>query len=138
MMKKTAIAAALIAMSGAACATTDGNSEASEEVAARLAEFEPTGETTACVNLTRIRSIDPLDDYRFLVRTGVNDYYLNEVSGRCNGAARAGNRLQYTTSTGQLCRNEIIEVVDNLAGFTVGSCGLGTFQELAKKPEEAE
>ncbi len=138
MMIKTAAAAALIAVTGAACATASSDNETSEEVAARLAEFEPTGETETCLNTTRIRSIDALDDRRFLVRVGVNDYYLNEISGRCSGAARAGNRLQYTISTGQLCRNEIIQVVDNTTGFTVGSCGLGSFQELAKKPAETE
>ncbi len=136
MIKTRAALAAVIALTGAACATAGANDEISEKVAAKLAEFEPTGETTACLSTTRIRSIDALDDKRFLVRVGVSDYYLNEVSGRCSGASRAGNRLQYTISTGQLCRNEIIEVVDNTSGFTAGSCGLGSFQELMKKPAE--
>ena len=135
---KTIAMAALLVMSGAACATASSDTEMSAEVAARLAEFEPTGRTETCINTTRIRSIDALDDRRLLVRVGVNDYYLNEVSGRCSGAAWAGNRLQYTTSTGQLCRNEIIQVVDNTTGFMAGSCGLGSFQELAEKPAETE
>lgn len=138
MTFKTTALTALIAISGAACATASSNYEMSEKVAARLAKFEPTGNVETCLNTTRIQSIDALDDYRLLVRTGVSTYYLNEVSGRCSGAGRAGSRLQYTISTGQLCRNEIIQVVDNTSGFTVGSCGLGSFQELSKKPAEAE
>lgn len=137
-MKKTIVVAALMAVSGAACATANTDTEMSEKVAARLAEFEPTGKVETCLSTVRVRSIDALDDYRFLVRTGVNDYYLNEVSGRCSGAGRAGNRLQYTISGAQLCRNEIIQVVDNTTGFMVGSCGLGSFQELAEKPAKTE
>lgn len=138
MIAKKLFLAALIALPIGACATAGASDEISEKVAAKLAEFEPTGETTTCLNTTRIRSIDALDDKRLLVRTNSNGYYLNEISGRCSGAARAGNRIQYTISTGQLCRNEIIQVVDNTSGFTVGSCGLGSFQELVKKPAEEE
>lgn len=127
--------AAMIAAIGAGCATAREAPEMSEKVSQRLAEFEATGEVRSCLGVTQIRQIDALDDWRFLVRAG-GTYYLNEVSGRCNGADRSSNRLQYTIPTGQLCRNEIITVVDNLNGFTVGSCGLGSFQELAEKPSE--
>ena len=108
--------------------------EKSDKVAERLAEFEKTGEVRNCLNLRSISQIDPLDDKNFLVRVGVNDYYLNKVKSRCRGAGRAFNRLQYTTSLSQLCSNEIIRVVDNSSGFTVGSCGLGKFHRLERKP----
>lgn len=132
-LKWVLASAAVVAAAG--CATAREAEEMSAEVAERLAEFEPTGETQTCLSVSQIRSIDPLDEWRFLVRAG-GGYYLNEVSGRCNDADRAGNRLQYTISTGQLCRNEIITVVDNINGFTVGSCGLGDFQKLEKTVSE--
>ena len=136
MIIRIAALSVLTAFAGAACATAKPAEAMSDKVAKKLAAFEQTGETTACLNTTRIRSIDALDDWRFLVRTNTGDYYLNEVSNRCSGAARAGNRLQYTISTGQLCRNEIIKVVDNTSGFTVGSCGLGSYEKLTKAPAE--
>lgn len=130
-MKRNWMAATAAIVLVAGCASAGEPLEMSEEVAERLAEFEATGETRSCIGVTQIRNIDALDESRFLVRAG-GGYYLNEVSGRCNGADRAFNRLQYSTSTGQLCRNEIITIVDNSNGFTVGSCGLGDFQELEK------
>lgn len=120
----------------AACATV-AEAEISQEAAEKLAQFERTGEKTDCLQLRRIDSIDPLDERHFLVRVGVRQYYLNEVSGGCFGAGDSFNRLQYTTTLTQLCKNEIIKVVDNVNGFTTGSCGLGEFERLEKKPKDA-
>ena len=119
----------------AACATA-ASGGMSEKAAATLAQYEPTGETESCIGLRNIRSMSPLDEQNFLVKVTGGKVYLNRVSGRCAGADSAFNRLQYKTSINQLCRNEIITVVDNTQGFTVGSCGLGTFERLEKKPEE--
>ena len=136
MAKKfTLSAAGLLAALSFGHALADDDGEMSAKVAEELAGFERTGETRNCLSLSRIDQIKPLDDHYFLVRVGVNDYYLNEVRGRCTGAGRFSNRLQYTTSLSQLCRNEIIRVVDNTSGFTVGSCGLGSFERLEKKPD---
>ncbi len=134
-MKNKLIFAAMTAAAAFGCATAS-TVEMSDKAAERLAAFEPTGKTRSCMSLTAIRSIDALDESRFLVEAAGGDYYLNTISGRCSGADRAGNRLQYTVTTGQLCRNEIITVVDNMSGFTVGSCGLGDFEELQEKPAE--
>lgn len=119
----------------AACASV-APAELSEKAAAKLADYEKTGESESCISLSRIDQIDPLSDSLFLVRAKGNDYYLNEVSGRCTNAGRSFTRLQYTTSLSQLCRNEIITVVDNQNGFTVGSCSLGAFERAEKKPKE--
>ena len=134
-MKKLLVSAVAL-VAGFGVALVQAKDEMSDKVAEQLAGFEATGESTSCLNVTRIRSIDALDDYRFLVRATGNDYYLNEVSGRCSGASRAGNRLQYTISGGQLCRNQIINVVDNSSGMMVGGCGLGSFEKLAEVPAE--
>lgn len=133
-MKHAMLAMAVI-FGAAGCATVEAE-ETSAEVEAKLAEFERTGDMRSCLNLRSIDQIKPLNENLFLVRVGVNDYYLNEVSGRCSGADSSFNRLQYTTSLNQLCRNEIIRVVDNSTGFTIGSCGLGSFERLEKKPKE--
>lgn len=101
-------------------------------VADQLAEFDRTGETETCLPMRRISQIKALSDDVFLVRTGVNGYYLNEVKGRCNGATRPSNRIQYSTSLSQLCKLQIITIVENTNGFTVGSCSLGDFERLEK------
>lgn len=116
----------------AACATAGSSYEMSEEVAAKLAKFEKTGEVRNCLSLRSIDQIKALDDRNFLIEAGANDYYLAELSSSCSGADRSFNRLQYETSLSSLCRGEIIRVVDNSTGFTVGSCGMSDFQELRK------
>ncbi len=131
-MKHFSVGAVLFGtLSLGACATTVSDEKA-DKAAERLAEFEATGERTSCLSLRRITSITPLDDKTFLVRAG-NDYYVNKVSGRCAGADSNFNRLQYRLNVAQLCRNEIVTVVDNTQGFTVGSCGLNDFERLEKK-----
>jgi len=120
-------------LAAAGCATAaPGDDAMSERAAERLAQFEATGETENCLRTTRIQSITALDDRHLLVRASGNNYYLNKVSGKCSGAHWAGSRLQYTITTGQLCRNEIITVVDNATGITEGSCGLNGFEKLER------
>ncbi len=122
----------------AACATAGSSYEMSDEVAAKLAEFEKTGEVANCLPLRSIDQIRPLDERTFLIETGVNDYYLAELRSSCNGADSSFNRLQYETSLSSLCQNEIIRVIDNSTGFTVGSCGMSDFQKLKMIEEPAE
>lgn len=118
-----------------ACATGSGY-EMSEEVAATLAGFERTGETDTCLPLRSIDQIKPLDDRNLLIEMRNGDFYLNEPSSRCGGARDIGTYIEYRTTLSSLCRNEIIRIVDNSTGFTVGSCGLGEFHELVEISED--
>lgn len=136
MIGKVSTAVGAVALL-AACTTTGSNYQMSDEVAAKLAKFEKTGEVQNCLSLRSIDQIKALDDRNFLIEAGANDYYLAELSSSCRGADSSLNRLQYTTSLSSLCRNEIITVVDNSTGFTVGSCGMSDFQKLEKIDETA-
>lgn len=138
MKRNLLLVAALTAVAGAGCATAASEPEMSAKAAERLAEFKPTGETRSCLTLTEIRSIDAVDDSHFLVETRGGEHYLNKISGRCSGASQMGNHISYTVSTNQLCRNEIITVVDSMNGMIVGSCGLGDFEKLEDAPQPAE
>ncbi|MBB5519432.1 hypothetical protein [Amphiplicatus metriothermophilus] len=130
-----ASAALLIAMG---CATT-ASERVDEKVVEKLAGFERTGETVGCLNVRSISSIDAADEKTFLVRVGVNDYYVNEARGRCSGATSNFNHLEYTLTAAQLCRLDVIRVVDNQTGTFYGSCSLGDFERLKDKaPAEAD
>lgn len=134
-MLRTMTIAGLIWAAG--CATSSAE-RVNEGAAAKLAEYERTGEVTSCMNVRQIASIEAVDEKTLLIRSGVNDYYVSDIKGRCSGATSTFNRFEYTTSTAQLCRNEIITIVDNTTGFLTGSCGMGSFEKLAKKaPVEA-
>lgn len=137
-MNRIGFGAIATGMLAAGCATGAGYAGPSDKVAATLAKYERTGETTACLNISRIDSIKALDERHFLVRTGVNSYYLNEPSAGCNGAGRSNQRIQYVLGNAQLCRNQIVTVVDNTSGIISGSCGLGSFEKLEEKPADAE
>lgn len=129
MLRKLIIAGAVWA---AGCAAANAE-RINESAAAKLAEYDRTGDVTSCMNLRQISSIEAVDESTLLIKSGVNDYYVSDIKGRCGGATSGFNRFEYTTSTGQLCRNEIIRIVDNSTGFLTGSCGMGSFEKLTKK-----
>jgi hypothetical protein len=135
-MKTWIVAGALTAGFLAACQSAASAGALSPEAEARLAEFRKTGETRDCLPSSSISQILPLSDSLFLVRVGAGQFWLNETRGRCRNAASNFTRLQYRT-TGQLCRNEIINVVDSgAAGGFLSSCGLGTFERLERSTGE--
>ncbi|MEE2692780.1 MAG: DUF6491 family protein [Pseudomonadota bacterium] len=125
------------AVAAAACATTAGSERVNKAAAQTLAEHQPTGKTERCISTSRISQMTAVDENTLLFRTGVNDYYVNKVKGRCNGATLASNRFEYRVSTAQLCSIDIINVVDS-SGFINGTCSLGVFEELEPKSEAAE
>ncbi len=123
------------AFTSAAAAQSERDQEALEALEAR---YERTGETRSCVSLTRLDQIRPVTDeiWLFIMRGG--DTYLNEVGRGCNGAASPFTFLTYEVPGSQLCRNEIVRVVEqSTPRFTRGSCGLGEFQALRPR-EQAE
>lgn len=52
--------------------------------------------------------------------------YVNRPPGGCP-ELRAGRALRTRTTTGQLCRGDIVTVFDPVSGIDYGSCGLGEF-----------
>jgi hypothetical protein len=117
----------------AGCATA-ASEPVDEAAAEKLAEFARTGQTTTCLSVARISEIRAVDEKTLLIRSGVNEYYVSDLPSRCNGVTRNSTRIEYTTSTADLCRGEILRIVDNSAGFLTGSCGMGSFEKLAPKP----
>jgi hypothetical protein len=95
-----------------------------------LEGFRQTGEAVNCVNLRQIRSINAVDESHFLVEMRGGQTYLNETRGRCSGADKRFNYLEYRTSGSQLCRGEIVRVRDQQNSFMAGSCSFGSFERL--------
>lgn len=123
--------AALASLVAAGAARADDVKAAADP----LAGFERTGEKTSCLMSSQVDQIKPVTDELFLVRVGVNSWYLNEVSGSCSGASSGFTRLEYRTTGGSLCRLQIVNVVDNNGGFFRGSCSLGDFEKLRPAPK---
>lgn len=125
------LAAALLA----GCATTAGE-PVNESAAARLAGLERTGAKQTCLGIPQISQITAVNEKTLLIRSGANNWYVSDLATRCRGVVNAGNRIEYATSLPQLCRNDILRIVDNVGGFLTGSCGMGSFERLAEKPAE--
>jgi hypothetical protein len=137
-MKRFLTIAVLALLAGSAAAADDVQSMpiATSEI---LSGYEPTGETVDCINVRQIISIKPISETAFLFKTGVNEYYLNETSGRCARATRMNTRVEYSMPETMLCRTQIIKIIDNGSGMFLGSCSLGSFEKLKKKaPEDLE
>lgn len=134
-MKTFLVAAGLIALAGPALAAQDEQSVsiATSEI---LSKYELTGEMVDCINIPEIQSITAVSETAFLFKTGVHEYYLNEVSGRCARATRMNTRIEYTAPNTRLCRAQTIKIVDNGAGVFLGSCSLGEFEKLKEKPAD--
>jgi hypothetical protein len=133
-MKKALIAIAATAVFGAASAADDVQ-ELSAKASEILSKYDAGEGVKACLPISQIDSIKPLQDRMLLVEAN-GKFYLNETPGRCNGASHGNRRLQYSTSTPELCRGQIITVIDNTTDTPVGSCALGDFHALIEKPAE--
>lgn len=126
---------ALAALAAAAgCATGPASEPVNEGAAARLAGLQRTGDKQTCLNVRLISEITAVDEKTLLIRSGANNWYVSDLGRRCNGVVSRGNRIEYTTSLPQLCRNDILRIVDNVNGFLTGSCGMGSFERLEPKP----
>lgn len=128
---KTAIwrCASALALAGGLSASALAQ-EPSEAAAERLAEYHQTGETTSCLQRTRVRHIRPLDDQHFLIEMRGGQHYLSTMSNRCSNAARNHTYLEYRSPGSQLCRNEIVTVKDQSTRMMTGSCSFGAFERL--------
>ena len=125
----------LVALAAAGCATAT-TEPVNDSAAARLAGMQRAGDKQTCLNLALINEITAVDEKTLLIRSGANNWYVSDLSTRCRGVVSRGNRIEYTTSLSQLCRNDILRIVDNVNGFLTGSCAMGSFERLAEKPAQ--
>lgn len=129
-LKYLVVIAATALVSACAAGGSADEDPADTGLEAALAGFERTGEVRNCVNTRRIEAIDPIDETHWLVEMRNGETYLNVVRGGCHDAESPFTRLQYSLTGSQLCRGEIIRVIDNSSDFLRGSCSLGEYELL--------
>jgi len=107
----------------------------SEKRLARLHEkYQATGKTKRCVSLNRLRESTIIDDQTIFFRGNGRAGYVNRLPRKCHRLATE-ERFAYSTSIGQLCKHEILTVLDSF-GHSWNRCGLGEFEVWEKKPKE--
>lgn len=107
-----------------------------ERRAALKASFVPDGEPVDCVLISQIQETRVLDDQTidFVMRN--RQVFRNTLPNRCPqlGFEEA---FGYRTSIAQLCRVDVITVIQTGGGPRTGAtCGLGRFQPM--KPVESQ
>ena len=84
------------------------------------------GRPQDCLSRFAARDMRVIDDNAILYRDGTTTY-LNEPPGGCPGLGRPGNAMVTRSSSSELCRGEIIQIIDTSSGIFNGSCTLGEF-----------
>ncbi len=129
-MKKIALFA-LAAFAAAACAPTDpmetadrsamAESQLAEELRGRTA-----GPPMSCVNQRLLRGNRSVGEGAVIFTASNNLVYVNRPPAGCPELGPGRTLITRAPST-QLCRGDIVTVVDPVSGFSHGSCGLGDF-----------
>ncbi|WP_417592616.1 hypothetical protein [Parasphingorhabdus sp.] len=98
-------------------------------------EGRTAGEPKSCISSNDQRNMTVISDDLLLFSSSRNakTIYVNKPYGGCRNADR--NILVYRRSTAALCRGDIIQLVDNASGMTVGSCAFGEFVPYTKDAE---
>jgi len=121
----------LAALFLAGCATSPAQQARAEAEQARtdaklaraLAGLEP-GQPQSCIRPGQ-QGLKIFGD-KLLYRDSGRRMYLNQTSGGCAGLKR-DDIIVTNSFTGQLCRGDIVRVVDRASRFPTGACSFGDF-----------
>ncbi|MEE4154161.1 MAG: hypothetical protein V2I27_08375 [Erythrobacter sp.] len=126
MPRTLPLIASALALALAACAPMDGSANRAD--ASDVPPVRVLGEPQSCIPLASIRQTVVRSDevIDFEMRGG--DVYRNTLADRCP-SLDLQRSITYDTSLNQLCRPEIIYVLENFAGQLQRGpgCALGNF-----------
>ncbi len=136
-----ALVLALTACAGRVDEASDSEHEAMEATMATAEEvYEafPPGAPQRCIDVRRIRRIEPIGNHTLLFHVGGGDVWRNRLSRPCPGIRRH-SRFLYEPRSGRLCSLDIVyELVDEGFGFRRGvGCPLGEFDYLTEEQAAA-
>jgi hypothetical protein len=98
-----------------------------EQLSRALAGYEPAGPPTSCVQLRDLRGNRSAGDAIIFEGATNSTLYVNRPPGGCP-SLDFGRALVTRSTTSQLCRGDIADVVDPVSRTTYGGCGLGDFE----------
>jgi hypothetical protein len=125
MMTCAGLAAAACSMNG----PTDPRAAqtSAEQLSRALAGYEPAGPPVSCMQLRDLRGNRSAGDAIIFDAQTSGKIYVNRPPGGCP-SLDFGRALVTRTSTSQLCRGDIADVVDPVSHTNFGGCGLGDFE----------
>ena len=122
-MRHAILVPALLAagcMAEAPVSTPEGEAQIAAALAGRTA-----GAPLECVSSRDIRG-PRIVGGALIFDTGGSTVYLNRASGGC-ALFDEGRAVRTRTTTGRLCRGEIVTIFDPVSGTEFGGCTLGQF-----------
>lgn len=111
---------------------------ASAPDADEIYEAFPPGAPQRCIDVRRIRRIEPIGNHTLLFHVGGGDVWRNRLTRPCPGLRRH-SRFLYEPRSGRLCSMDVVYLlVDQGFGFQRGAgCPLGEFDYLTEEQAEA-
>ena len=89
------------------------------------------GKPTSCVHLRNVRSTRIVDESAIVYELSSRNWLVNFPAGGCS-ALRADRVMVTRTPSDDLCRGDIVRIIDPPAPIEYGSCGLGDFVPYAR------
>ena len=103
------------------------SSQALKELSGRTA-----GAPVSCVQLRRITATRIVDATAIIYKQSPRLWYVNQPdNGRC-ALLRPNRVLITTTTTSQLCGNDLVTIAEASSPITYGACGLSRFVPYTK------
>ena len=117
--------AALTLLAGCAQEEIEPSADTQAELAGALRNYTQAGEPVSCVSTRSLQGNRSAGDA--IIFSGIGDrIWVNRPAGGCP-ELNSGRTLVTRTSSTQLCRGDIANVVDPVSGIGFGACGLGDF-----------
>lgn len=128
MMK---LAAALIAVAAPAMLSAAPLASKQQAELDRLLAGRVAGKPTSCILRATNQHVTAYGDDTLIYGDYDRVVYRNDPAGGCHGAGRDG--ILVTRSTiGQVCRGDIVDIVDRTSRFPIGTCTLSDFVPYTK------
>jgi hypothetical protein len=127
-----AIPAAMLLAAPAMSGTTTELTEKQQTQLHQRLEGRTAGEARTCINRHDQREMTVISDDILIFSSGRNarTIYVNKPYGGCPDADR--NILSYSRPSSSLCKGEIVNLIDNSSGMSMGSCAFGEFVAYTK------
>ena len=94
---------------------------------AELRGYEPVGPPVSCVSMRTLQGNRSVGEGAIVFDGPPGRKWVNRPPGGCP-TLDSGRALRVRTSGSQLCRNDIVTILDPVSGSEYGGCGLGDFE----------
>lgn len=126
---------ALITASAVPLAARDRDNVAGEAALSRITERRDAGRPVDCINLRDIRSSEIVPNTAIVYRMNNGTLFVNRPSG--SGILDRDDILVTRTIGTQLCRIDIVNLVDRNSRMMSGSISLGDFVPYSRLPKRS-